>query len=336
MKRSPLLATIFLLITTNGFAEPKIIVGTYLEKTENPKNVCLVYGANKKAIYGCTATLTADDQILTARHCISHKGDYLIGCGYKGINAKGTPEFTSQAKINKIKYVPGAATAKAEENSGSDFAIFTLKEKLPITPMETVKDEKDLAKIFEKDPLTGDLVLKSDANCRIAGYGTNNSDKKDFSLNTAKLDTSTSKVFININTYDTTGAATIDQISNEDYEKMTTKTLDKTNVTGLAKTNHTDHGDSGGPLYCMIDGKWQIIGVASTSGQMASWAMAGTPLFNVYKKFISLNRKDQKHVLRALRSAENEAARINDAVVKPIIGKVKNLPDDMGKSKGAK
>ncbi len=166
--------------------------------------------------------------------------------------------------------------------------ILDLKTESKITPMKYADDhQKILDTIFTEDLDSGTFYLKDDVECRMAGYGTDN-DSKIQRLHVAKLTQGPNYRLYYGRHLEKYGMGYV-AFSNVDSPK------------GILKTNHTETGDSGGPLYCKINDVWTVIAELHGHGpEVIIWPMLGTEAFSLYDKISILPIADRDAAIKKL------------------------------------
>ncbi len=257
--------------------------------SQNVESVCqlkIVTSSGDTLI--CSGTLISKTKILTAHHCMNEGIKKITAdCGYIRENKRGKAQFkekklTVDPSYKKNKYLP--KKMQTDLNSiGFDYAVVNLESESNLEPTPILNDRSKFDALFEDTVIAGKTrrTLKVNSECRITGYGDNN-DNRIGTLNTAELLTGKDFIMTAESIGKKPDGTAYYYLKRSDFEKLEDgASLDQ--MAGLSDSNFTEHGDSGGPLLCKIEGKWTIVGVNSCGGDKFSiFSAVGTEEFSSY------------------------------------------------------
>ena len=279
----------------------KPIIGEYLEQQDEiPQNVCMLRNVtveeNKISTSYCSGTLISPGRVLTAEHCRHIAIGGKVHCGYQGLDSYDSPKFSEALAINGEPLQISSAHPEHASN-GADFMIVDLKTESKITPMAYADDyKKTLESIFSEDLETGIFYLKDDIECRMAGVGTDNEGKMSH-MHIAKLQIGEQYRLRYSRGWEKYGMGYVALSNRADFPTM----KDVNKAAGILNTNHTGKGDSGGPLYCKIDGTWTVIGTLHGGDDTIDlWSMLGTEAFLLLDKISKIPIPDRTAAIKTL------------------------------------
>ncbi|XP_028301664.1 elastase-1-like [Gouania willdenowi] len=210
-------------------SEERVVGGEVARPNSWPWQISLQYKSGSRFYHTCGGTLIKRDWVLTAAHCVDSSRTWRVILGEHDLNTNsGREQIMSVSKVHIHPRWSSSSVA-----AGSDIAL------LKLSSMATLNSYVALGSL----PPSGQ-ILPHNNNCYITGWGRTSTG--------GSLSALLKQAHLPLVDHET--------CSSSGWWGSTVKT---TMVCAGGGSDSGCNGDSGGPLNCLVNGKYYVHGIAS-------------------------------------------------------------------------